>query len=240
MKRGKKGKKLIDLPKLRSVRIYVAGPMSGYHDHNFPAFNEAARRLRAAGYEVVNPAELDDGDTTLAWDYYMKRDLPKMLTCHTVALLDGWQDSKGANLEVSTARAVGIEVMKYIPRGDDDYTLAPLDDTILDEAKRLTGGDRNKDYGHPLDDFSKTAAIWSAILGCRVTPEQVGLCMVGVKISRHLNSPKRDNLVDGAGYFRTIEMIVEEKERRRELRNNLELPINLRPQGQTRGSKRAS
>jgi hypothetical protein len=77
----------------------------------------------------------------------------------------------------------------------------------LQIADELTGGDRNDDYGHPYHDFSRTAKIWSAILGIEVTPQQVGLCMVGVKISRQCNKPKADNLIDGAGYFRTVEMI---------------------------------
>lgn len=85
---------------------------------------------------------------------------------------------------------------------------------ILEEANKLVHGDRNADYGHPLDDFSKTAAMWSAILGTHVTPEQVGLCMCAVKISRQCNKPKLDNLVDLAGYAETVNMVLEEKHRR--------------------------
>lgn len=88
-------------------------------------------------------------------------------------------------------------------------------ETILQEAQRLVHGDRGEAYGHPLDDFSKTAKIWSAILGIDVTPQQVALCMVGVKISREVNAPKRDNRVDGAGYFETLDMVEAELERRR-------------------------
>lgn len=84
-----------------------------------------------------------------------------------------------------------------------------MKDNILEEADRLTAGDRNNDYGHPADDFAKTALIWSAILGIEVTPEQVGLCMVGVKLSRQTHKPTRDNLVDGCGYLRCVEMIRE-------------------------------
>lgn len=85
---------------------------------------------------------------------------------------------------------------------------------VLEEANKLVHGDRNADYGHPLDDFSKTAAMWSAILGVHVTPEKVGLCMCAVKISRQLNKPKPDNLIDLAGYAETVNMVIEEKHRR--------------------------
>ena len=81
---------------------------------------------------------------------------------------------------------------------------------ILEEANTIVGGERQKDYGHPRDDFAKTALIWEAILGVKVTPMQVALCMMGVKISRQCNAHKRDNLVDAAGYARTAEMIAEE------------------------------
>jgi len=83
---------------------------------------------------------------------------------------------------------------------------------VFDEAKTLITNDRQSTYGHPLDDFSKTALIWQAILGVPVTPEQVALCMVGVKISREVHMPKRDNIVDAVGYLGTLTMIQEERE----------------------------
>lgn len=89
-----------------------------------------------------------------------------------------------------------------------------MSETILEEAQRLVHGDRQADYGHPLDDFSRTAKLWSAILGFPVTAEQVGLCMCAVKISRHCNRPKRDNLTDLAGYAATVQMVHEERARR--------------------------
>ena len=85
---------------------------------------------------------------------------------------------------------------------------------VLDEANKLVHGDRNADYGHPLDDFSRTAAMWSAILGHPVSAEQVGLCMCAVKIGRQCNKPKSDNLIDLAGYAETVNMVIEEKARR--------------------------
>jgi hypothetical protein len=87
-----------------------------------------------------------------------------------------------------------------------------VSESALQEAQRLVHGDRGADYGHPIHDFARTARIWSAILGVDVKPEQVALCMVGVKISRECNKPKRDNRVDGAGYFETLEMIYQYRE----------------------------
>jgi hypothetical protein len=76
--------------------------------------------------------------------------------------------------------------------------------SVLTEAESLVHGDRNADYGHPLDDFKRTAKIWGAILGIEITPAQVGLCMCGVKIIRECNKSKRDNMVDLAGYAETV------------------------------------
>lgn len=90
------------------------------------------------------------------------------------------------------------------------------DKSILMEAQRLVYGDRNEDYGHPLDDFTRTAKMWSAILGSSVSAEQVGLCMMAVKISRQCNVRKRDNMVDAAGYAATVQMVLDERLAREE------------------------
>jgi hypothetical protein len=89
-----------------------------------------------------------------------------------------------------------------------------MTDSILQEAESLVHGDRGDDYGHPFDDFRRTAQMWSAILGTHVRPEDVPLCMIALKISRELNRPKRDNLVDVAGYAETLRMVYEERDRR--------------------------
>jgi len=85
---------------------------------------------------------------------------------------------------------------------------------ILEEANKLVHGPRQESYGHPFDDFSRTAKMWEAILGVKVTPEQVGLCMCAVKISRQCNAARGDNLIDLAGYAETVNMVVEERQRR--------------------------
>lgn len=82
----------------------------------------------------------------------------------------------------------------------------------LEEAQSLVHGDRGDDYGHPIDDFTRTGRMWGAILDLPdVPPEKVGLCMAAVKISREVNKPKRDNRVDLAGYAETVDMVMNRK-----------------------------
>jgi len=85
---------------------------------------------------------------------------------------------------------------------------------IASYAARLVAGDRNEEYGHPLDDFSRAGKIWEAVLGIPVTAEQVALCMIGVKIAREVHKPKADTVVDGIGYFLTLAMVRQERAER--------------------------
>jgi len=103
------------------MKIYIAGPMSGQKDWNFPAFFEAEEQLKALGHEVINPAH-NDGETleealksagdpvrpNNSWSYYMRRDLPSVMAVEALCLLPGWQKSRGATLEVHVAEAIGL------------------------------------------------------------------------------------------------------------------------------------
>lgn len=71
---------------------------------------------------------------------------------------------------------------------------------LLEQAKD-TVKDRGQQYGTVADNFSRTALIWSAILGTNVTAQQVGLCMIGLKVARlSYDQNAADGWVDIAGY----------------------------------------
>lgn len=94
----------------RANRLYLAGPMTGLEDFNFPTFNAMAAQLRARGYLVENPAEhgvVADAD----WADYMAYDLTRLGLCGMVAVLPDWENSKGARLEVHIARELGMRVV---------------------------------------------------------------------------------------------------------------------------------
>jgi len=94
----------------RANRVYVAGPMTGIVDFNFPAFNQAAEMLRSKGYIVENPADhgLVEG---AEWADYLAYDLTRIGLCGSIYLLPGWEQSKGAQLEVMIAQRLGMGVI---------------------------------------------------------------------------------------------------------------------------------
>lgn len=91
--------------------------MTGEPNWNREAFNDAARQLREAGYDVVNPA--DSGFGRRAWSYYMRLGLRGLLDCDAVALLPGWSHSRGATLEEHIAQELGMSV-KYVETWVDE------------------------------------------------------------------------------------------------------------------------
>lgn len=104
------------------MRLYLAGPMTGYPRWNFDAFTAAARALREAGYDVASPHEVDlangfDPDAPVA--DFTREDYARVLLedlrviaqdVDGVALLPGWLDSNGARAEVALADALGKPV----------------------------------------------------------------------------------------------------------------------------------
>lgn len=114
-------------------RVYLSGPMSGIEHHNFPAFNAYAALVRAQGHEVVNPAELNP-DPAATWEECLRVDIAELCRCDVIALLPGWESSKGAHLELHTAHRLGLAVELLPP------TLCPHMPAILrlvvDEVER--------------------------------------------------------------------------------------------------------
>lgn len=104
------GESVVTLAAARANRLYLAGPMTGFEDFNFPAFHKMAADLRGRGYVVENPAEhgvVEGAD----WTDYMAYGLTRLGLCAQVAVLPGWENSKGARLEVHIARELGMKVV---------------------------------------------------------------------------------------------------------------------------------
>ena len=114
------------------MKIYIAGPMRGIPEFNFPAFYAAEELLKNQGHEPFNPARRDNdthgtdiskgnvtGDESIAAAQHgfnlreaLGADLAYITgTADAVALLPGWENSKGAIAERATAVALGLEVI---------------------------------------------------------------------------------------------------------------------------------
>ena len=101
------------------MKLYIAGPMTGYEQYNFPAFFDAETTLEIFGHFPVNPArndvEIDEWDARVSTDpppltgsQYMARDIPLLLDCDGIVLLAGWRDSTGACIEAFVAAMMGL------------------------------------------------------------------------------------------------------------------------------------
>lgn len=94
----------------RENNIYIAGPMTGFEDYNFPAFNKAARVFRDKGFTVFNPAEHGVVDGA-EWEDYMAYDLTQLGQCGIVYMLKGWEMSRGACLEQLIASSLKMKIV---------------------------------------------------------------------------------------------------------------------------------
>lgn len=96
------------------MKAYIAGPMTGRKDLNFPAFHAEAKKWRDLGHEVINPAELNP-DPNADWHECMRADIAALVTCDTIILLPGWQQSRGASLEQHIAERLSMVQIEATP-----------------------------------------------------------------------------------------------------------------------------
>lgn len=112
---------------------YLAGPMSGIPQYNFPFFEMVASTLRFQGYNILSPAEMDDDGIREAsfnspngegagaiqdqtWGDFLARDV-KLVSDQVdgVIVLPGWKRSRGARLELLVACSTGKELFEWCP-----------------------------------------------------------------------------------------------------------------------------
>lgn len=113
------------------TKIYLAGPMTGYPQFNFPAFYAAATELREIGFEVISPAELDDiedkgaalqsltgnaTDAKRSWGEFLARDVKLLVDTgiEGIVFLPDWEKSKGAKLEAYVGLLQNFQFWNYL------------------------------------------------------------------------------------------------------------------------------
>lgn len=98
--------------------------------------------------------------------------------------------------------------------------------SILREAENIIYGDREKTYGNPGANCERIAKIWELIFKVPITPKQVCLAMIGLKVARLMNDiDHKDSYVDICGYAALWERICNQ-EMKQEV-NNVNAGIDL-------------
>jgi hypothetical protein len=117
------------------AKVYIAGPMRGYPELNFPAFDKAAALGRSLGWEVLSPADMDRNagfdekeDASPIFNpekirEFIRRDSDvirelKAEEGDAIALLPGWHNSTGAKAEVALAlwgQLMILDALTFIP-----------------------------------------------------------------------------------------------------------------------------
>jgi hypothetical protein len=123
------------------MKIYIAGPMTGLPEYNFPAFDKAAAELTAQGHEVFNPAQNDrdhgfdasglGGHEAERLGFSLRRALKQDLSwicdhAEGLALLPNWQKSAGVAAEIALAHALGVPALPFTDWIFMGHNVAPM------------------------------------------------------------------------------------------------------------------
>lgn len=92
------------------LKIYIAGPMTGIAENNYPAFLAAEEVLRERWGEVLNPARNFDGRKGLSWADYMRASIGQLVQATDAVFLPGWHASPGARMERKLAEDLKITI----------------------------------------------------------------------------------------------------------------------------------
>lgn len=158
-------------------------------------------------------------------------DVEEVLRSDAIAFLPGWETSGGSRFELMLAQKIGIPIYQYDPsipclytgcsfpiqRAEDRdippnpaivHTSRPqvTSKNMLSTVDALVSDTRQKEYGHPADNFERMAALWSTITGANIEPDKVPLMLIAIKIARQISSHQDDNFLDIAGYAKTAMM----------------------------------
>jgi NTP pyrophosphatase (non-canonical NTP hydrolase) len=139
--------------------IYISGPMTGYPEFNFPLFNRVAENLRKLGYKIINPAEIEQ--PILTWESCMRCDIKELMNANKIAVLPGWEKSKGARIEVFLASQLGMEIvdantLELLSVESIKLNTGPAVQDVIKERKR---------QDHKWGEQNHHPVIWTGILG---------------------------------------------------------------------------
>ena len=122
-------------------------------------------------------------------------------TCKITGIPQSWDSDFGDDQSVDTNKNVGAPT--DTPTETDTPTDTPTTRVeILDAAKKIVTGDREKQYGKPEDNFAVIAEFWTTYIGNPISSEDVAIMMALLKIARiRSGNYKADSFIDGVGYL---------------------------------------
>lgn len=89
------------------MKIYIAGKINGlknYKDH----FNKAEKKLSKDGHLCMNPSTLPEG---FPYESYMPICIAMIDQCDSIYMLNNWEDSRGARVELEYAKVTGKKIL---------------------------------------------------------------------------------------------------------------------------------
>ena len=121
-------------------------------------------------------------------------------TCKITGIPQSWDSDFGDDHSAGTGKKVGT------PTDTPTEIYTPTDTPttragILDAAKKIVTGDREKQYGKPEDNFAIIAELWGTYTGYKFSPVDVAMMMALLKVARIKTGVGTvDSFVDLAGY----------------------------------------
>ena len=172
-------------------RIYIAGPMSGWPDNNYPAFNAKAEELRAEGWAVENPAENPVPECG-TWLGYMRMALRQLALCDAIYLLPWHETSRGASIERNLALALGLKVIEpETSRRDGAQQWGAVGDQITKAARDVLAERArqiNVEGRTPENDDAYSLGQLAGAAGCYARHVQARNHVVGTKDNDYARS----------------------------------------------------
>ena len=98
------------------MKIYLSGKITGLDKEVYTRqFERAETFYKTSGFDVINPVKIGEEilkqNPSATWEDFMQKDLEALKTCTHIALLEGWEESKGAKMEKAEAEKLGLEIM---------------------------------------------------------------------------------------------------------------------------------
>lgn len=126
-------------------QVYIAGPMSGLPGYNYDAFDEAAEDWQEKGWAVHNPASSFNRSLEIPYRLYMQAAIALLVQADAIAMLPGWEDSKGAKMEALIAQRLGLPFYNA-----ETHRRMEVEDMDVEEPQVTKTGYKRRAKNHDL------------------------------------------------------------------------------------------